>query len=294
MNTKDLISVIIPLYNETRFLKKALDYIFNQTYKKIEVIIVDSSVNQEVCEILSEYQNEYQDKIYVYKQEKNGVAAALNYGITKANGEFIARMDADDIACVNRFEKQIVFFHQHPEVNVLGSRTIVIDENDMQLYQSKVPEKQENIETNLIFENPMWHPTLMFRKSVFDSGYSYDIHNKTEDYDLWTRMIVGGVKFSNLLSPLMFYRQYGGNLSTLNLASNEVYAANSARKYLEKKLEISLDEFSHEHFFRVGLKRLISKRDASFLLDHFLLLYKIFTANNKRRIFSHESLCSVS
>ena len=91
MNTKDLISVIIPLYNETRFLKKALDSIFNQTYKKIEVIIVDSSVNQEVCEILSEYQNEYQDKIYVYKQEKNGVAAALNYGITKANGEFIPK-----------------------------------------------------------------------------------------------------------------------------------------------------------------------------------------------------------
>ena len=214
---KELVSVIIPLYNETKYLNEALDSICNQTYDNLEILIIDSSTDPSVEKILKNYS----EKIKVIKQEKCGVAAALNCGLENAQGAYIARMDADDISMSNRIEQQVEFLSNNLMIDVVGSRAIVIDAEGRTEWTSSVPCLHENIETNLIFENPMWHPTIMFRKKLVDEGWRYDTSKRTEDYDLWTRLIASGVKFANIYDVLLKYRQYGGNCSTVNLEINE-------------------------------------------------------------------------
>lgn len=286
VNNESLVSVIIPLYNEKLFLAEALESIFNQTYENIEILIIDSSTDSIVDSIL----NMYVGKIKVLKQSKCGVAGALNYGLENAKGTYIARMDADDIAFSDRIEKQVDYLKKHPDIDVVGSRAIVIDADARTKYISIVPELDKNIETNLIYENPMWHPTLMLRRKLIDAGWRYDVSRKAEDYDMWVRMSAAGIKFANLQEPLLKYRQYGNNLSIVNLEKNEYDAARSARTYLENKLDTSLAEYSDDHFLRVGNKRFVHKRDARFLAKQFELLYTIYFENIKTKAFDSNSL----
>lgn len=286
MNNENLVSVIIPLYNEKFFLDQALESIFNQTYRNIEILVIDSSTDPIVDSIL----NMYVGKIKVLKQSKCGVAGALNYGLENAKGTYIARMDADDIAFPDRIEKQVNYLKKHSDIDVVGSRSIVIDADARTKYISIVPELDKNIETNLIFENPMWHPTLMLRRELVDAGWRYDTSRKAEDYDMWVRMSAAGVKFANLQEPLLKYRQYGGNLSIANLEKNEYDAAQSSRTYLENKLDTSFAEYSDEHFLRVGNKRFVHMFDTKFLAKQFELLYTIYFENNKVKAFDSNSL----
>ena len=283
---KELVSVIIPLYNETKYLNEALDSICNQTYDNLEILIIDSSTDPSVEKILKNYS----EKIKVIKQEKCGVAVALNCGLENAQGAYIARMDADDISMSNRIEQQVEFLSNNLMIDVVGSRAIVIDAEGRTEWTSSVPCLHENIETNLIFENPMWHPTIMFRKKLVDEGWRYDTSKRTEDYDLWTRLIASGVKFANIYDVLLKYRQYGGNCSTVNLEINEFDAARSAKKYLEDKLKISFQQYDDDQFLRVGNKRLAKKRDCKYLVQQLDVLYTIYKRNEETNAFEKNSL----
>ena len=124
MNGK-LVSVVIPSCNDGIYLESAIRSILTQTYKDIEVIIVDSSDDIITLNILKKYAN----RIKCYYLPKKGVAAALNFGLSQITGEYVARMDADDISLPQRISKQVEFLEINKDISVLGTQCNVIDEN---------------------------------------------------------------------------------------------------------------------------------------------------------------------
>ena len=205
---QELVSVLIPTCNEYRYLKKSIESILGQTYHNLEVIVIDSSDDVNKTKSLIHLEDK---RVHYFYRKKNGLADALNYGIENANGKYIARMDADDISKANRIEKQVDFFEKNADISILGSSFEVIDEKDIIKNKIYLPASNDEIFAKLLFENPLCHPSIMFRKRVFSDGNRYR-KVFSEDYDLWTRLILK-YKFANLSDILLKYRVHGTNLS---------------------------------------------------------------------------------
>ena len=184
---KELVSVVMPVCDEQQYLKQAIESILHQTYDNLELIIVDSSTDHMSVKTLAGL---YGERVRYFYLEKQGIGAALNYGIARARGTYLARMDADDIAYPERLEKQVRFLEQNPSVGVLGTGWHWIDKNGKCIATPDVTETQEALKAKLLFHCPIRHPSVMFRKGVFEKGWKYDERKTAEDYDLWTRLIL--------------------------------------------------------------------------------------------------------
>jgi len=210
---KPKISVIMPTLNAEKYLKEAIDSILAQTFKNFEFIIIDDNSTDNTLNII----NEYKDKrIKLIKGKNKGIASALNLGIKCSKGEYIARMDADDISLPRRFEKQIQFMDQHPEIGICGANVIPL--TDDQKYKSwgswlKTEPKVIDILLNVAF----CHPTVIFRKSIIINNNLY--YNEklkyTEDQELWFRAIKF-TNFKNIKKKLLKYRLHPKNKSNKN------------------------------------------------------------------------------
>lgn len=209
MNNSKKISVLMPVYNtKEEFLRTAIESILNQTYSNFEFIIInDGSTNNAEDVILS-----YKDERIVYlKQENKGIVSALNNGWDKASGEYIARMDSDDISLSERFEKQIEFLENNSEYSLVGSYAEIIDSN----YIIKKP--KDILVMDLLADCTFIHPTIMFRKNDFDK-YNLRYTNDApyaEDYLLYVKAL-RYLKLTNLEEALIKYRVYAENSSSRN------------------------------------------------------------------------------
>ena len=199
------ISVVMPVYNQKEeYLREAIDSILNQTYKDFEFVIVnDGSTNNSEEVILS-----YSDNRIVYiKQENQGVARSLNNGIEIANGEYIARMDSDDISLPERFEKQIKFLDEHPEISILGTWYETFP-------KIKITKTPQNVRfTDILNACCICHPSVMMRKADLDKyNLRYNPEFTSEDYELWSRA-VQYLNIQNLPEVLVKYRLHEENIS---------------------------------------------------------------------------------
>lgn len=181
------ISVIMPVYNSEKYLSEAIDSILNQTYEDFEFIIIDDGSTDSSQEIVRSYTD---PRIRFYINEHNmGVAATLNRGLDLATGEYIARMDSDDISLPERFEKQAKFLNQKSNIGILGSWTIVFGD---EIYEKEFHNstKYQETKAELFFNNAVGHSTVMLRKSILDHyNLKYELeYNGLEDYVLWWRM----------------------------------------------------------------------------------------------------------
>ena len=195
------------VYKEpVEWLKQSIDSILQQTFKDFEFIIIcDNPAYIQGIALLKDYSKK-DNRIHLLFNENNiGLTKCLNKGIAIARGEFIARMDADDISDPIRFDKQITFLKAHPEVGVCGSIIEYIGERKgLKLY----PEKYEDM--YLFLESPFAHPTVMIRKEVLPLPKCYDEgFLVSQDYALWTELYAKGVLFYNFPIPLLHYRVSG-------------------------------------------------------------------------------------
>ncbi|MBI9043084.1 MAG: glycosyltransferase [Anaerolineaceae bacterium] len=205
-----LISVIMPVYNGEQFLGEAVESILRQTYQNFEFIIIDDCSSDNSLEII----NGFKDKrITLIRNNKNfGVAISLNKGIDNSKGEFIARMDADDVSLPYRLENQIAYLNLYPEIGVLGASIMITDEGGKTRKLKKFPPNHEEIRFNLtICNNPIAHPTVMMRRQILESVGGYCSHAKIEDYNLWKRLL-DLTKFANLHEPQLLYRIHSSNV----------------------------------------------------------------------------------
>jgi len=204
-----VISVIMSIYERTKYLDESMRSILNQTFTDFEfILVIEFSEQQNKIEKkLLDYND---DRIKIVKNElKLGFSASLNAGLKVARGKFIARMDDDDISDLRRFQKQIDFLSENPDISMCGTHveSFGVEHNIWNAY----PTDPEDLKIFLLFRNALWHPTMMMRRSdieKFQLYYDEDVF--TEDYDLWARA-VQHVKISNVPEILLKYRLSGEN-----------------------------------------------------------------------------------
>ena len=198
------ISVLMPVYNAEKYIAEAIDSILAQTFTDFEFIIINDGSTDKTAEIIRSYKD---PRIVFVDNEKNqGLITVLNQGLNMARGEYIARMDADDISFPERFAEQIEFMDAHPDVGLLGAQLQMFGDRH---WKSAYPEK-----IGILDANNINHPTVMLRKSVFDKynlHYDHD-YIAAEDYELWSR-VVRYTKIVNLPDVLLKYRWHSANES---------------------------------------------------------------------------------
>ena len=204
------ISVLMSVYKNdiAQNVKTAVESIINQTYRPSQVVIVvDGPVPDETTKTLEELKELYSE-VEIYPLEQNvGLGNALKDGMTHCVNEIVARMDSDDIAVEDRFEKQIKKFEEDCELSIVGSNIAeFIGDKDNVVSIRSVPEKHEDICKYLKKRCPFNHMTVMFKKSEVEKagGYLHWFYN--EDSYLWARMYLAGCKFANIPENLVYAR----------------------------------------------------------------------------------------
>jgi len=197
------VSVLLPVFNSQEFLPAALDSLLTQSLGNIEVIAINDGSVDSSAVILENYAAG-DARVSVYHQANRGLPATLNRGLALARGEYLARMDADDISCPTRLERQVEYLDNHPVVGVCG--TWVETLSDANPVTWRYPVDDAGIRCHNLFSPALAHPTIMFRKTVVQSagGYSLD-WAVAEDYELWLRL-AGLTKFANLPEVLLRHR----------------------------------------------------------------------------------------
>ena len=223
----DKVSVIMSVYKENRNqLKGAIESILNQTYKNFEfIIILDNPKEQWIMDFIKQYNDE---RIRLIINEKNiGLPKSLNKGIKISTGDYIARMDADDISLPTRFEEQIKFLKE-TNYDMCGTFvTCFIGEKDFE--QIKFPIKYEDFNKLIFKKNCISHPTYMVKKEVYKMLNGYQNIFSCEDYDFIFRVIKKGYKIGNVPQILLRYRISPNSISRTNAGKQELIA-----RYLKK------------------------------------------------------------
>lgn len=199
-----MISVLMPVHNASPYLRRAVESILSQTITDFELIVIDDASTDGTSAILDDLND---PRIIRIRFEKNkGIVDALNTALNHVKGEYIARMDADDIAHPDRFQMQINFFQRFPNISVVG--TWIEGFGDVRRdYIHRYPVTQDQIKASLLFECPFAHPTVMMRRTALeklDHYYSHDFPY-AEDWELWDRLISNN-EASNIPIPLLKYR----------------------------------------------------------------------------------------
>lgn len=199
------LSVLISLYNKENvvFFNKAMESIYNlQSYKPEQIVLIeDGPLTQTLYDSVKNWKAKLQGKLLVISLKKNvGLAKALNIGLEQCKGEYIARMDADDISNIDRFKEQLHFLQNNPEIDVVGTWISEIDENN-QIVKDEVKYPLLHVDLLDFFakRDPLAHPTVMFRKTFFEKAgiYSNEVH-LAEDTLLWYSGFINGCKFANI------------------------------------------------------------------------------------------------
>ncbi len=246
-----LVSVIMPVFNGSLYLKEAINSVLNQKYREIEFLIINDGSTDSTEELVKSYE----DKRIVYlKNSKNiGITKTLNKGLKIASGKYVARMDCDDICLPNRFYEQVKFLEKNTNVGIIGTwyRTIGLRKN----YVWKGPVNSEELKVCLLFETPLAHPTVMMRANELKkNNLKYETENQNEDYDLWQRAI-NYFNVLNIPKVLLLYRMMNRGISSS----------------LKKKVYLHFK--SLESTYRQGLNYLGIKYDDEDLRVHYLMNY---------------------
>ena len=229
-NTGPRISVVMPVYNAAPYLRMAIDSVLMQTYKNFEFIIINDGSTDNSADIIREYKDAR--IVFVDNEENMGLVSVLNTGLDLARGEFIARMDADDISLPNRFAKQLAYLRRHRRVGVLGTAFYIFGGGVSCIStKPKRPTLHDMLKTC-----PIGHPTVMMRKSVLDKyKLRYDgRYRHAEDYELWLRMI-RYTRFANLPDVLLNYRWHTTNVSVVH-ADAQVQASEIIMQRIRREM----------------------------------------------------------
>lgn len=208
------VSVIMPVYNGEKYLKKALKSIQDQTLTDFEFIILDDASTDSTRTIVEEFAQR-DTRIRLCHNEKNlGLTEILNRGLELARGEYIARMDQDDISLPGRLGAQVKYLNEHPKTDVLGTAFTLIDEQENHVQDIRFPKEHDLIRWFLCFYNPIVHPSVMMRRSTIINHKGYDTSiMHAEDYDLWWRVGFDG-KLENLESIHILLRKHSSQVSS--------------------------------------------------------------------------------
>ena len=226
MNIKDshipTVSIIMPTYNRIRMLEKAIQSVFDQSFKDWELIIIDDASTDETEARMKDldFREEAVRYMRIPKIENKGISEYLNIGLRNARGKFIARIDDDDFWChKDKLKLQVEFMEKNPEYVVVGGGVILVDGEGNELFRYLKKESDEEIRSFALFSNPFTHATVMFRKDLALKLGGYKIIKHVEDMELWLRMGKHG-KLYNMKEYFITYMTAGQNKSFTHQREN--------------------------------------------------------------------------
>lgn len=206
------ISVLLSVYHKENptYMRQSLNSIFSQTILPAEVVIVkDGPLPDSLNTIINNFKLEYGNILKIVSLPVNrGLGNALHEGLKYCSFNIVARMDTDDIAMPERFEKQLYIFENHLDIDVVGTWVdeFINENSDIVISQRRLPKYPEELRSFAKRRNPINHATVMFRKEAVLAVGGYEEFLLFEDYYLWIKMLLNGSRFYNIQESLVLFR----------------------------------------------------------------------------------------
>ena len=276
------ITVLMPVNNCAQYIEEAVESVLNQTFKDFEFLIIDDASTDNTVSIIKRYSD---SRIILIQKSKNtGLTSNLNYGISIARGKFIARMDGDDISLPERFEKQINYLENHPEVVVCGTDYKIIGTDVIK----NVPNNHEDIKVKLLYGSCICHPTVMIQNSIlYENNITYNIKLEiAQDYNLWVKLLQYG-RLHNLSDVLLDYRIHPKQLSKINRLSQQLNGIDTKfllLKNLDIKFDLKEQDIIKRIFISIKLeKEILNYKEIIFFVNK---IKQKLIQGNKSRFFN--------
>lgn len=272
-----MVSILMPVYKTSQYLREAMDSMLSQTFTDFELIVLNDCSPDNAEEILDEYND---PRIVRYLGEKNvGLANVLNVGMQLAKGEYIARMDSDDLSTPNRLEVQVNFLEQHPDIDLCSCGMILFGAKDGKWVRESDPDK---VRISALFYSPILHASSVWRKEAFEKeGLHFEQEMvPAEDYDLWCRALAKGLRMVNIPECMYLYRIHA-NQATGNTERTSRKEVEVRRKFLHN----IFPEGGEESIIRVASLNSCSDPDGFKQIAESLL-----ELNSKSGFFNREKL----
>ncbi len=283
MGRKPLISVIMSVYNDEKYIRESLDSLLQQTLGDFEVIIIDDCSNDRTAELVEEY---HEDRFHFIRNKENkGLTYNLNQAIAYASGTYIARMDGDDICLPERFEKQVEYLENHRNLMLISCRAQMFGEENL---ISRIQGSPQELKAMMLIRPVLAHPGFMMRgELVRDFGMRYDeTFRSAQDYDFAVRTAerfdIGITK-----EVLLKYRVHKKQISS-SRTGEQMNNADRVRRYQMDRLGIELGESQKEIY------GLWAKEAKGMKAEHFYkaeaLVKKIAGSNREKKLYDEKTL----
>lgn len=279
---KPLISVIMSTYNEEAYIEAALESIVKQSFENMEIIIFDDCSTDLTVQKIKGFQD---SRIQLFCNEKNcGLTCNLNRGLRLAKGKYIARMDGDDISEVTRFEKQIAFLEENPDVFLISCHVQNFGESDL---VNKIKGNSEELRCRMLVRPVYAHPGFMMRRELIEEGYFYDESFKTaQDYEFAVR-VAETHKIGMVPEILLHYRVHKKQVSNL-AGSNQRTNADRVREMQMNKLGVKLTDTEEKIYSAWAYEK--ETEDIADFLSTVDIIDKIVEANKTKKQYETKVL----
>lgn len=240
-----LVSIILPCYNAQNFILNAVNSVVNQSYSNLEILLIDDGSTDNSISLIKHIA-EKDNRLQIVKNPVNlGLIKTLNKGIYLAKGQFIARMDADDISHKLRIEKQLNFLLKQPKIDIVGSAATPIDLIGNHLKNEAITYTETaTLKCSVLITQPFFHGSILARAIVLKENTYSENFKHSEDFELWNRLSEKNVMFSNLKDSLYFYRINPNSVSrkfeSIQIESHNLASKIYISKLLGKNIDINL------------------------------------------------------
>jgi glycosyltransferase involved in cell wall biosynthesis len=237
MNKEVKVSIILPTYNGSKYIKVAIESVLTQTFTLWELIVIDDGSNDNTEETINVYTLKDKRIIYLKNENNLGIQKTLNKGLKEAKGKYIARIDDDDEWIdKDKLEKQVDFLENNPSYVLVGTGVIVINEESLELFRYLLPKDDKSIRNKILSKNCFIHSSVVFKKdsALIFGGYNESNDTKhIEDYDLWLKLGTVG-KLSNLPIYAVKFTIRDDSISSTNKIGQFEKNINLLKRYKNK------------------------------------------------------------
>lgn len=231
------VSVVMTAYNSEKYIAETIKSILEQTYVDYELIIVDDGSTDSTVDIINSFSD---NRITLICNNTNsGICFSSNRGIEKAIGEYIARIDSDDICHVDRIEKQVAYLDSHSDVFMCASSITRFKTGSKKNNKLYLEQNTDEIKFRLMYSNPICHSTVMFRREEYmRMFYCYKKYVHSQDYYLWTNFLVDDKRVVVLGDCLVDYRENEFGITAVNgEEKNNIEALEIRKEYINNMID---------------------------------------------------------
>lgn len=249
MQNEPLVSIVMAAFNEPpAIISEAINSVLDQSYKNLELIIVDDSTDKNTVAEIEKYLSDKR-VVYVHPDKRLGFVPALNKGLSLAKGDYIARMDGDDICYPDRIVKQIDYLENNKQIMIVGGQIDIINSAGKLISKRRYPEKGLKLYLFSCLRSPFAHSTVVMRRSLMDAGFKYNESlPASEDLDLWLKVMYAGYKIANIQDTVLKFR-----------VSDDFAIKRSGQKEVVYTAKVRKETFSWKYFSHWLLSYLLSR-----------------------------------